>query len=55
MVVEKFEVKLQWVLLLCLHLALSHVKLTKALRADAYIALLVCFSFQLREGCAFGG
>lgn len=56
-IVEKFEVELQWVALLCMHLTLSHVKLTKALRTDACIALLVYFSFhtRLQEACAFGG
>lgn len=45
-IVEKFEVELQWVLLLCMHVTLSHVKLTKALRTDACIALLVYFFFS---------
>lgn len=45
-IVEKFEVESQWVLLLCMILTLSHVKLTKALRTDDCIVLLVFFFFS---------
>lgn len=48
-IVEKFEVELQWVLLLCMYLTLSHVKLIKALRSDSCIALLVGFFSSLHQ------
>lgn len=44
--VEKFEVKLQRVLLLLSEF--ESCKADKALRADACIVLLVCFSFHTR-------
>lgn len=45
---SRAEAGLQWVLFFffsCMHLTLSHVKLTEALRTDACIAWLVGFSF----------